>query len=173
MQSDWHFCANFTKERPLTKERPWGIVSLALYVSYRRMMEWQKFFSALFISHVHFPLHVLVPQRRHEKIKIEQIIKRIQRLSRKLATFLIICTKQDWCLLFLQHTGIVGGCSEDRVALTFSPVLVLLDENTGDYFTSLWSSLCILSERERMKRTEDMQQTVNNSTTLACNANVP
>lgn len=42
-QSDWHLCANLTKERPATKERPWGSVSLALYSSYRRMMEWQHF----------------------------------------------------------------------------------------------------------------------------------
>lgn len=42
-QSDWHLCANLTKERPATKERPWGSVSLALYSSYRRLMEWQHF----------------------------------------------------------------------------------------------------------------------------------
>lgn len=40
-QSDWHHCADVTKEKPGTKERPWGGVSLALYSSYRLMMEWQ------------------------------------------------------------------------------------------------------------------------------------
>lgn len=42
-QSDWHHCVDLTKERPATKERPWGSVSLALYSRSRWMMEWQYF----------------------------------------------------------------------------------------------------------------------------------
>lgn len=174
-QSDWHLCANLTKERPATKERPWGSVSLALYSSYRRMMEWQHFSCPLqlYLS-CRLPSHAYLStsncqryqEEENEWIKNEKNHQKIQKF------LLIVHVKQCWlCTVSAAYRNCEWVFRRQKLASTFPPVLVLLDENTEDYFTSLWSSSCVLWVR-KTKNEEDWGQ-VKSCTTTALQPVMP
>lgn len=89
----------------------------ALYSSYRRMMEWQHFsFSVqLYLLRTLLPPEYLsalncrrYPEEENEGIKKERIIKKYKHFS-----WFCVWNNAD-TVLYLQRTGIVSGCSEDR-----------------------------------------------------------
>lgn len=127
-QSDWHLCANLTKERPATKGRPWGSISLALY-SYRWLMEWQHFSFPLQLYLSCPPLlHIWALTEISRKAKWSAFFKKgtnHQKIKTLLLdsmseTVLTLCCLCEWAL------------RRQKLALTFSP---LSDENTSCVFS--------------------------------------
>lgn len=147
-QSDWHHCANLTKERPATKERPWGSFSLALYSSYRRMMEWQHFSLPLwlYLSCTPPPAYLCDQNCQTDQ---EWIKKRTN--HRKIQTFfLIVCVKQCWrCAVSAAYRNREWALRRQKLASTFLRCCWMKTQR----IISLHHGACVFSQR--MKRIED------------------
>lgn len=176
-QSDWHLCANLTKERPATKERPWGSVSLALYSSYRRMMEWQHFSCPLqlYLS-CRLPSHAYLSTSNCQRYQVEENewIKN-EKNHQKIQNISLDCTCETmltlYCICSIQELWV--GVQKTEVGIDFSSgVGVAGWKHRGLFHFIMKLLMCSLSEKDKEWRGLRTSQKLHNYSTTACNANI-